>query len=163
MKAIVVYFSETGNTENLAILIKNALEERNIETDSFKIKWGEGSFIWKILTSIFLREIPVEGKDLEEYNLIFLGSPVWAFSPVPAVTSFVKHTHGLKGKKVFLFFTFGSGTGRRRAERILKRVVDKAGGEVVSVLQIKSKLMKMPERVRERVNFFIETSLPCSK
>ena len=163
MKAIVVYFSETGNTENLAILIKNALEERNIETDSFKIKWGGGNFIWKALTSIFLREIPVEGKDLEEYNLIFLGSPVWAFSPVPAVTSFVKHTHGLKGKKVFLFFTFGSGTGRRRAERILKRVVEKAEGEVVSVLQIKGKLMKMPERVKERVNFFIETSLPCSK
>jgi len=163
VKAIIIYFSKTGNTEALASLIEEVLRKKEVKTEAFSMKGDEGTFVQECFRAFLSKEVPVEIKDLETYDLIFLGSPVWAFSPVPAISSFVKHTEGWKGKKVFLFLTFGSGAGRRRAERVLSRLVEKQGGEVISVLQIKGKLMKMPERIKERVNFFIDTSLPDSK
>ncbi|NOZ64084.1 MAG: hypothetical protein GXO71_03995 [Caldiserica bacterium] len=163
MKAIIVYFSKTGNTEALATLIEEVLKKKEVKTDTFSVKGAEGAFVQECFRAFTAKEVSIDIKNLEEYDLIFLGSPIWAFSPVPAISSFVKHSQGWKGKKVFLFFTFGSGTGRRRAERVLGKLVEKQGGEVISVLQIKGKLMKMPERIKERVSFFIDTSLPDSK
>ena len=160
MKSIIIYFSLTGNTEKLARLIRKSLSKRDIDVEELRLKGGEGNFIKESLSALFSRKILIEKKELKKYNLIFLGSPVWAFSPVPAIVSFVKNVENLSEKKVFLFFTYGSGTGRRRAERVLRNLVEDRGGEVISTIQIKGRLMKMPERVEERVKFFLDTSLP---
>jgi hypothetical protein len=54
--------------------------------------------------------LPME-KDPAAYDLIFLGTPVWAFSYTPAVRAFLAHAN-LRGKKVALFCCHGGGKGR---------------------------------------------------
>jgi flavodoxin len=40
-----------------------------------------------------------------EYDLIIVGTPVWAWSPTPAIRTYIEKNSGLSGKKVALFFT----------------------------------------------------------
>jgi flavodoxin len=54
--------------------------------------------------------LPLE-KDPTAYDLIFLGSPVWAFTCTPAMRAFLA-TAKLQGKKVAIFCCHGGGKGR---------------------------------------------------
>lgn len=40
-----------------------------------------------------------------DYDLIIIGTPIWAWSPTPAIRTYVKNNN-LSGKKVALFFTY---------------------------------------------------------
>jgi len=42
--------------------------------------------------------------ELDTYETIYLGTPVWAFTYTPAIRSFLKQTH-LHNKKIILFCT----------------------------------------------------------
>ncbi|MBQ7555852.1 hypothetical protein IJS98_05300, partial [bacterium] len=53
---------------------------------------------------------PIEGLDLKKYELVFIGSPNWWGTLAPPVRTFAeKNLEELKGKKVCLFLTHGSG------------------------------------------------------
>ncbi|HEX68009.1 MAG TPA: hypothetical protein ENG13_02970 [bacterium] len=160
MKALIVYFSLTGNTEKLALLLEEELINRGLDVEKIKVEGGEGSFMGECLRALFQQKVSLEGKDVGPYDLILIGSPVWAFSPVPAILTFVSNSEGWEGKKVLLFFTFGSGLGKERAEIILRKKIQERQGEVVSSLRIKGSTLKNAERVRERVKFFLDSSLP---
>ena len=43
-------------------------------------------------------------KDAADYDLIFIGTPVWAFSYAPALKTFLSRTK-ISGKKIALFLT----------------------------------------------------------
>lgn len=58
--------------------------------------------------------------DLASYDLICLGTPVWAFAPAPAMNTYLDKCSGIAGKEVILFCTTG-GTG---AERCLDYMYD---------------------------------------
>lgn len=47
--------------------------------------------------------------DLSEYEIIFLGTPVWFGTYAPPVKTFLAQNDYLKGKAVFLFATHGGG------------------------------------------------------
>jgi len=49
--------------------------------------------------------------DLDAYDLIILGTPVWAGSPAPAMVSFLS-ARQITGKKLALFCCHGGGKGR---------------------------------------------------
>ena len=83
MKALVTYFSETGNTEKLAQAIYDGIKEAKKDI----IKFNE-----------------LDGVD--EYDVVFIGFPVQAHSVPGKVSAFIK---GLpKGTKVAYFATHGS-------------------------------------------------------
>ena len=71
MKALITYWSATGNTEKVANTIQNALVKEKIKTEVVKIA-DEGDI------------------DLLEYDLVFLGSPSYQFLPPEPVVNFVK-------------------------------------------------------------------------
>lgn len=82
MKALVTYYSETGNTKKLAQAIYDSL--------------------------VIDKEIkPVqEAKNTEGYGIIFCGFPVHAHSVPPKAMNFI--THLPKGQKIAFFSTHGS-------------------------------------------------------
>ncbi|MCO5155472.1 MAG: hypothetical protein M9945_01765 [Aquamicrobium sp.] len=45
--------------------------------------------------------------DLDAFDTLYLGSPVWLYSPAPPIWSFVAHNR-FDGKRVVLFNTFNS-------------------------------------------------------
>jgi len=87
MKALVVYDSVFGNTEQIAKAIGNALSSGNdVE---------------------ILQVTAVKPEHLAGLELLIVGSPTRAFRPTPAITTFLKKisVDGLKGVKVAAFDT----------------------------------------------------------
>jgi flavodoxin len=87
MKALVIYDSFFGNTEQIARAIGNALGSQ-----------GEVEV---------LRVGDVKPEQLAGLNLLIVGSPTRAFRPTPAISSFLGRipANGLQGVKVAAFDT----------------------------------------------------------
>jgi len=114
MKKLVVYYSYEGNTELIAEHIAEAAgaELQQIVPRGEKQYRGVLKFAWGG-KQILMREMP----DLEpmernpaDYDIIFLGSPVWAASYPPALRSFFAHVN-LRDKRIALFCCHGGGRG----------------------------------------------------
>jgi flavodoxin len=83
MKALVTYFSKTGNTEKVAQAIHEGI-----------------AFVGKQILEI------KAVKDIQKYDLIFVGFPVHAHSVPGPVEKFIRSIP--EGKKVAFFTTHGS-------------------------------------------------------
>ena len=90
MKALVTYYSETGNTEELARAIFDGIERA--EKDIVPIK---------------------EAPKVKDYDVIFCGFPVHASSVSPKVEPFLKGIG--EGKMLAIFATHGSLRGGQLA------------------------------------------------
>jgi flavodoxin len=109
MKTLVVYYSRSGNTKKIAEALSNKIKcdiEEIIDTKKRKgiIGWlisGRDAHSKK-LTSI--KEI---NKDPAKYDLVAIGTPVWAALMAPAVRTYINENKG-KFKKVAFFCTCGS-------------------------------------------------------
>ena len=88
MKALITYFSATGNTKLVVNEIKKILNEHDIETD-----------LGKITSSAYF--------PFAEYDLIGVASPVMSFKPTYVVRDFVKDMPRLNGKMGFAVAVHG--------------------------------------------------------
>ena len=111
-KMLVLYYSQTGNTKAVAEAIANKLgadiEEITMVNpydpdfqatiDRCKRDQKQG----------VLPEIHPVKADIANYDVIFLGFPVWFGTYAPPVTTFL-NSADFSGKKIVPFCTFGSG------------------------------------------------------
>lgn len=111
-KMLVLYYSQTGGTATVAREIANRLGAPMEEIRA--VNPYDGDFRATIDRCLEEREAgilpeiqPLEA-DISEYDVIFLGYPVWFGTYAPPVTSLLNQID-LSGKKVVPFCTFGSG------------------------------------------------------
>ena len=106
MKVLVVYYSRTGNTRFVAEAVTQSLEADIEEIKDGKNRMGVFGFLRCGYEAIFkkLTDIEVSGKNPEEYDLIIVGSPVWAGRLSSPVRTYL-HLHGHKFKNVAFFIT----------------------------------------------------------
>lgn len=111
-KPLVAYFTLTGNTEKAAKIIAEATG-----ADLYKIELvtpypseykEQIELAKKELTDGTLPEIKPWPKNIAEYDVVFVGSPVWWGTMATPVRTFLK-SGALKGKTVIPFVTHGSG------------------------------------------------------
>ena len=110
MKALVVYYSYSGNTKLVADAVAKALG-----TDLEELKpakplnaSGAGYVMWG------LRQLVIQSKppllpfehDLSAYDLIVIGTPVWSYTVTPPVRTFLESVD-LSGKQAALFCCHG--------------------------------------------------------
>ena len=115
MKKIVVYFSYTGNTEMIANKIKDKLDcdilkiETKVpySTDYDKVVNDEQNSE----ASNHLPEIKEININLNQYDTIILGTPVWWYRPTPAIRTFLTKKN-LDGKTIIPFATNAGWLGR---------------------------------------------------
>ena len=88
MKSIVIYFSQTGNTEKVAKAIQTGIKQIAGYCDIAKIK-------------------DINPKELFEYDLIGLGSAVFG-GQLGSMAVFLNKLRFVGGKHAFLFCTHGS-------------------------------------------------------
>lgn len=114
MKIAVVYYSFEGNTHKAAEAIAEATNaelirispKKEIPTNKLKFLFGGFQAITKKCPK--LNEIE---QDLSSYDLIFIGTPVWASSITPPIRSFLRQTD-LAGKKVAPFACYAGEAGK---------------------------------------------------
>jgi flavodoxin/ferredoxin len=94
MKSIIVYFSQTGNTRDIAREIHAGVSESVERCDIARLQ-------------------DVDEHDLSGYDLIGLGAPVWHRREPANVMNFIEYTmNSLEGKHAFAFCTHGLLPGR---------------------------------------------------
>jgi flavorubredoxin len=131
VKALVLYWSATGNTEKVAYAIQQALNAEGIKT-------------------VIKKVAEAGGEELFDYDLVFFGSPSYSFLPPEPVIKFVKEKMGLHlqrgdikpgapvvpGKTAVVFCTYsGPHTGVREATPVgeyLGQLFEHIGFEVAA-------------------------------
>jgi flavodoxin len=109
MKSLVVYYSRTGNAKFVA---ETVAKELNADIEEIvDLKSRKGTIGWISAGSADQggkeTEIAPTIKKPEDYELIVIGTPVWAWAPSAAIRTWLTH-NDLTGKKVALFFTMDS-------------------------------------------------------
>jgi flavodoxin len=111
-KVLVVYYSQMSNTKTVAEEIATKLGA-DIE-EIVAVKPYDGDFDATIQRCIQEREEGITPEiqplkaDVAQYDVIFIGYPVWFGTYAPPVITFLNQVD-LSGKKVVPFCTFGSG------------------------------------------------------
>lgn len=115
MNKLIVYFSYTGNTRNIASKIK---EKLNCDILEIKTEVPYSEDYNKVVNdeqnseaSNYLPKIQKIDIDLSKYDEIILGTPVWWYRPVPAIRTFLTE-NDLTGKTIKPFATNAGWLGR---------------------------------------------------
>ena len=112
-KVLVVYYSLSGNTRNIAENIKNKTNADIYEIRTAeKIKANPKFYLTvkKQLREGKYPEIFDDLPDMSKYDIIFVGSPVWWYTVSTPVLSFLKKAD-FHGAKIVPFSTQGSNVG----------------------------------------------------
>ena len=116
-KNLVVYFSATGATKRLAQKIAKALDadtfeiEPAVEYTDEDLKWpSRNNRSCVEMRNKEFRPLVLNKLDnVDEYENVFLGFPVWYYTAPTIVNSFIEENH-LDGKNTYVFVTSGVNT-----------------------------------------------------
>ena len=139
MKSIIVYYSYSGNTRKAADILSRYLKTKG-EAAVVELKpLDESGNFFKQGNRAFRKvraQLTEVNFDLSGYDLICLGTPVWAFSPAPAMNTYLDKCSGLQGKEVVLFCTTG-GTGIDRCLNYMEGLLSQKGAKSFKRFAIK--------------------------
>jgi flavodoxin/ferredoxin len=93
MQAVLIYFSQTGNTRKVAKVIAQGLTENGCETRTLTLK-------------------KAKVQDIVSADLIGIGTPCFESQAPSPVRTFLRNLPVLNGKKAFVFATSGGAPGR---------------------------------------------------
>ena len=110
MKALVVYYSYSGNTKLIAETIASALDAdiEPLKPEKPLNASGAGYVMWGLRQLVSQSKpplLPLE-HDPSAYDLIIIGTPVWSYTYAPPVRTFLEDTD-LSGKQAALFCCHG--------------------------------------------------------
>jgi flavodoxin len=115
LKKLVVFYSFEGNTRFVAETIAGKVgadllelrPQKEISTHGFmKYFWGGRQATMKKKPEL----LPID-KDPDDYDLIYLGTPVWAFTFAPPLRTFLTG-HPPVRKQIALFCCYEGGLGK---------------------------------------------------
>ena len=116
-KILVTYFSATGATMRLAKEIADVLDADIFEIEP-KIKYTTEDLKWPSKTNRSYMEMKNKSfrplilnklNNIDEYETIFLGFPIWYNTAPTIINSFIEENN-LYGKEVYVFVTSGAHT-----------------------------------------------------
>ena len=158
-KMLVLYYSQTGNTKAVAEAIANKLgadiEEITMVNPYDPDFQATIDRCKKDQEQGILPEIQPVKADIANYDVIFLGFPVWFGTYAPPVTTFL-NSADFSGKKIVPFCTFGSG-GLESSVKDL--AVAEPGAEILPGYGVRAaRLEAMPQEVDNflKTNGFLE-------
>lgn len=124
MKTLVVYYSRTGNTKKVAKIIADKLKADLDEIIDLKNRSGILGFIFagrdavkKNLTKIAFTKNPAD------YDLVIIGTPVWATTATPAVRTYLSQNK--KSLNTVAFFTTSGGDSPRKTVAFLEKLLER--------------------------------------
>ncbi|MDR2446752.1 MAG: flavodoxin [Treponema sp.] len=174
MKTLIVCYSYDGNTALAADVIKqklcdssNARSEE--EADVFRIEIehekrfkGFFKYLWGV-KQILSKKAPVlkpYAIDFDRYDLLIFGSPVWASSPAPAITAFLKQLP-VVGKKTAIFCCCAGNKGRTLDSMKSRLSKNTVVGEIVFINPLRQDKKEFADAVGAWVEQLILPGAVC--
>jgi len=150
MKTLVAYYSLEGNTKFIGQKIAEAVgadllelkpKKETIKPHSFsKYFWGGKQVMMKEKPELLSFD-----HHPEEYDLLFIGTPVWAWNFTPPLGTFFSQVK-LGGKKIALFCSHAGAMGKT-FENMEKELF---GNKIVGKIDFKEPLKNNPEDCAEQ-------------
>jgi flavodoxin len=149
LKSLVVYYTRSGNTrfvaQTIAAEIGADIEEVvDLKKRSGVLGWlssGKDARQGKETNISPTTKLPVD------YELIIVGTPVWAGKPTPAINTYLKK-NDLSGKKIAAYFT----QGQKKSQGIkeIKALVPNSNwvGDI-SIIKPQNKKEEMEKQITE--------------
>lgn len=154
MKSLIVYYSFSSNTQKVAQVLKEVLSRKG-ETDLVGLKPEDESdnFFIQVVRALtkkraLLKEAPL---DVAGYDLVCIGTPVWAFAPAPAVNSYIDGLKNIEGRDAICFITYGSGIGTGRCLNTMKMALKEKGAFKLSSFKIQESEVNDEDFVKEAI------------
>ena len=137
MKTVILYYTLGGNTKKEAERLSAELGASLCRVKEKRNRSVLSSFIPGCLSAMSRKVVAIKplNINLNEYDRIVIGCPVWAGHPAPAFNSIVKLLP--EGKEVELFFCSGSGDSQK-SEPGTKELVENRGCIVTSLINIRT-------------------------
>ena len=109
-KVLVVFYSRTGNTKKVAEDIARGLNADTEQLIDKKDRSGAGGYLLagKDAAKEKLAEIDPIKNDPAKYDLVIMGTPIWAWNMTPAVRTYISNNRS--SFKDVAFFTTAGGT-----------------------------------------------------
>lgn len=116
MKKLVVFYSMSGNTKEVAQYIARKLRADIIEIETVKEYPDDHDVLVSLgkkeVETGYMPQIRPLAIDFSKYDGIVIGTPIWWYTYAPAVRTFIKlFRKGLKGKNIYPFATCGGSAG----------------------------------------------------
>lgn len=156
MRTLIVYYSLTGTTRKVAEQLSKRLRADMEEIVDKKKRSGILGSISANLDAFLKRSTGIgESKCFPgEYDLVLIGTPVWAFTITPAVRSYLeKYKNNLK--KVAFFCTKGGSPGKPALFEMAKI----SGHKPAALLELNEKECKTAECLWKIEKFVKEIGL----
>lgn len=150
MRILVIYYSKAGHTKSVAERIARAT---NADVEEIVEAGKRGGNVRSALDAIFKRKPALKpfGRSLDDYDLVFIGTPIWRMNAVPAIQAFLP-TQEWSSRQVALFCTMG-GMGDKRAFATMRRLV--MGARVIGELAFDGQGLKDDGAVDSRVSAWV--------
>jgi len=138
MKTIVLYYSRSRKTATVAETLAEELSADLQEIKDVKERSGILNYLGASVDAFreSKTKITPENLNLDDYGIIYLGSPTWAGKPSPAIITFVDKAN-LKGKDIILFATMGN-QGAKSVISRMKEKIEARGARMVNSFSIKT-------------------------
>ena len=123
MKVAIVYYSQSGNCEFVANKLAEHIEADLVRIEPAKSYPDKGfkKFFWGGKSAV-MGESPALVPytfDVNEYDVVILGYPVWASTFAPPIRSFVEQNFfGLQSKKVCAFASSSGGNAEKSFQKL---------------------------------------------
>ena len=154
-KIFIVYYSLTGNTQFIAETLRDSIEADVLELKPIKeLKAGSGTrFMWGGYQSTMKKTPKLMDFDINplEYDLIILGTPVWAWNISPPMRSFLSK-FDLTGKNVALWMCH-AGDGVKAMIRFKETL---SGANIVENISFQDPLKKDSDGNKEKAISWVE-------
>ena len=149
MKTLITYYSFSGNTDKVANIFADVLRNKGeVVLQRLKPTYEIQNFASQCRAAFMGKRAVLEGDvqfDLGQYDLLLLGSPVWAFAPTPPINTYLDKLSGLNGKRAIMLLTSGSGTGVGRCFKNMRKVLESKGAVRVDEVNIPDRKQKDTE------------------
>lgn len=151
MRALVVYYSRTGHTKMVADQISKGLQCDAEELFDNVNRSGPIGFLksGREASSRKLIELKPIQKDPAQYDLVIIGTPVWASNMSSPIRAYISENKS-KFKEVAFFVTLGN-TG---AEKAIKEMEELCGKRAEATVAVKAKDLSKGSYV-ESINKFV--------
>ena len=156
MKALIVYYSMSGNVKQTAQQIAAATGADLLALHPVKAYPDKGAkkFLWGGKSALMGDKPKLQPYifDADRYDTIIFGSPVWASSFTPPVRSFIEENRDALNGKRFAAYVCYMGSGDKKALKKLAKLLEIEEFEAqMALVEPKS---KSAEEIGEQVESF---------
>lgn len=145
IRACVIYYSYSGITRRVAEGIRSVSGCDLIEVRTTTPYSNFTAYTKGVLRSRKMAHDPIEPEliDVSDYDLLIIGSPVWAWKPAPAINAAIQALVGCEGKMAVVFTTCSNQPGE--ALPLISRALEGRGVKVMAEISLNQDDTRNPD------------------